>query len=70
MRAKTTILERLQKENDVLRQALIYIRDTIEDIPGGIDYDAREDDLSPRDLAAHIGGLVYNIANDTLLKKG
>lgn len=42
-----------------LREALECIQHMIQQLPSGIDYQADENDTSPEDAAAHIGGLIY-----------
>jgi hypothetical protein len=40
------------------RLALEYVEEMIQQLPSGVDEEAREDDPSPEDSAAHIGGLI------------
>ena len=44
---------------EVLRATIARIMEMIEGLPGGIDYTASPSDESPDDMAAHIGGLIY-----------
>jgi hypothetical protein len=41
-----------------LREAIEYAVEMLDQLPMGCDDEAREDDPSPRDAVAHIGGLV------------
>jgi hypothetical protein len=41
------------------RAELVAIRELVEQLPSGIDTEAREDDTSPEDMVAHIGGLIW-----------
>lgn len=40
------------------REALLDIGEMIQDLPGGVDEDADEENRSPEDMVAHIGGLI------------
>jgi len=41
------------------RAELVSIRELVEQLPSGIDTEAREDETSPDDMVAHIGGLIW-----------
>ena len=49
-----------------LRAALCRIQTMIGDLPSGIDEEAREDDPSPADMVAHLGGLIYQVCDRAL----
>lgn len=42
-----------------MKYYLRKIIELVEQLPSGIDYDARPDDPSPDDLTAHTAGLIY-----------
>jgi hypothetical protein len=48
------------------RQALEYVERLIQQLPSGVDEEAREDDLSPDDMAAYIGGLILRSVREAL----
>ena len=50
----------------VEREKLETVRALVEQLPSGIDKEAREDDTSPEDLVAHIGGLVWQRLTELL----
>lgn len=47
----------LERENAALREALRDQIDLWECVPSGVDYDADENDPSPKDTVAHLAGL-------------
>ena len=51
-----------------LLTALKSISVMIEDLPSGIDRDADGENPSPEDAAAHIGGLIWQIATAAINK--
>ncbi len=52
-------IKRLKTINANLYGTLVIIREMLENLPPGIDYDADEDNPSPDDMTAHIAGLIY-----------
>ena len=50
------------------RAELEAIRELVEQLPGGIDEEADEDDTSPEDMVAHIGGVVWQRLNRLLVR--
>jgi hypothetical protein len=58
----------LLKERRELLKALAYVHDLIQQIPGGIDEDADEANLSPEDAAQHIGGLIWKRVSAVLTR--
>jgi hypothetical protein len=55
---------------DRLVEAAKTVRDMLDQLPMGIDYDADPDDQSPEDMVAHLGGLMYQILNKALVDLG
>lgn len=49
----------LTAANERFRLALQYTNRMIQQLPSGIDCEADEDDPSPEDASAHIGGLIF-----------
>ena len=47
-------------------KALLEIKDLLEQLPSGVDYEAQWDDVTPEDQTAHVGGLIYRIVEDAL----
>lgn len=48
------------------RAALEYVEAMIQQLPSGVDEEARDDDPSPEDMAAHIGGLILRRVREAL----
>jgi hypothetical protein len=46
--------------------AINEIRELINQLPSGIDYEADENNLSPADATAHVGGLVWKVCERVL----
>lgn len=51
-----------------MKKAIERIIDLVEQLPGGIDIEADEDDRSPANAVAHIGGLIWQICQEALEK--
>jgi len=49
-----------------LEKAINDIRELLESMPAGIDYEADPNDASPENMEAHIGGLAWQICERTL----
>lgn len=49
-----------------LREALEYVEDMIQQLPGGCDGEAEDGDDSPDDAMAHIGGLILQCVRKAL----
>ena len=54
---------KLQKIIERQQDKLADIQRLVEQLPSGIDYGADPADLSPPDMTAHIGGLIYKVAS-------
>ena len=48
----------LRSKLAALREAFEDVRDTLHDLPGGIDEEADPENCSPEDAVAHLGGLM------------
>lgn len=57
-----------QKTITDLLAALQSISEMVEDLPSGIDYEADGDNPSPDDAAAHLGGLIWQVATAAIAK--
>jgi hypothetical protein len=55
---------------DRLVEAAKTVRNMLDQLPMGIDYDADPNDQSPEDMVAHLGGLMYQILNKALVDLG
>ncbi len=49
-----------------MAEALEYVEEMIQQIPGGVDEEAREDDTCPEDAGAHLGGLILRCVRTAL----
>lgn len=59
-------LIKLRQHNAALVSALREVRDMIFNLPSGVDENASEDDRSPQDASAHVGGLIVQRINAAL----
>ena len=48
----------MESASDV-ENVLEYVEDMIQKLPSGVDEVADEDNISPQDMFAHIGGLIW-----------